>query len=90
MPPALGLQQEYWFGLFETHRPVMKRFASTSWSRSSEATANVLGPLLGFEVLTAFFLEASFLGIMLFGRARVDERLHFLAACVVAGDAGYH
>src|SRR3712207_3411175 len=44
----------------------------------------VIGPLLGYEVLTAFFLEASFLGIMLFGWKRVGPRLHFLASCLVA------
>jgi len=45
---------------------------------------NVLGPLLGYEVLTAFFLEASFLGIMLFGWNRVSPNLHVLAAVLVA------
>ena len=45
----------------------------------------MLGPLLGYEVLTAFFLEAGFLGVMLFGMAKVGPRLHFLATCLVAG-----
>jgi cytochrome d ubiquinol oxidase subunit I len=56
----------------------------TNWSRFAEATGNVLGPLLGYEVLSAFFLEASFLGIMLFGWRLVGPGLHFVATCVVA------
>jgi cytochrome d ubiquinol oxidase subunit I len=44
----------------------------------------VLGPLLGYEVLTAFFLEASFLGIMLFGWNRVSRKMHFAATVIVA------
>lgn len=55
-----------------------------NWSRFTEATANVLGPLLGYEVLAAFFLQASFLGIMLFGGRLVGRGLHFLATCIVA------
>ncbi|MFX4728989.1 cytochrome ubiquinol oxidase subunit I, partial [Acinetobacter baumannii] len=43
-----------------------------------------LGPLLSYEVLTAFFLEATFLGVMLFGWNRVSEKLHFLSTCMVA------
>ncbi len=43
----------------------------TNWSRYSLATGNVIGPLIGYEVLTAFFLESTFLGIMLFGWTRV-------------------
>ena len=45
----------------------------------------MLGPLLGYEVLTAFFLEAGFLGVMLFGLERVGKHLHFAATCLVAG-----
>lgn len=56
----------------------------TNWSVLSYKAGNILGPLLGYEVLTAFFLEAGFLGIMLFGMARVGRRLHFLATCLVA------
>lgn len=56
----------------------------TNWSRFSVATANVIGPLIGYEVLTAFFLEATFLGIMLFGWNRVPHWLVTLAATVVA------
>ena len=63
---------------------VMSYQFGTNWSRFSQATGNVLGPLLGYEVLTAFFLEASFLGIMLFGRKLVGPGLHFMSTCVVA------
>ncbi|WP_181699244.1 cytochrome ubiquinol oxidase subunit I [Chthonobacter albigriseus] len=56
----------------------------TNWSRFSLAVGNVVGPLIGYEVLTAFFLEASFLGIMLFGRDRVSPGLHFASAVIVA------
>jgi cytochrome d ubiquinol oxidase subunit I len=56
----------------------------TNWSVFSRATAGVLGPLLAFEVLTAFFLESSFLGVMLFGWKRVGPGLHFAATCLVA------
>lgn len=55
----------------------------TNFSKFSLATGNVLGPLMSYEVLTAFFLEATFLGVMLFGWSRVSPRLHFLSACVV-------
>jgi cytochrome d ubiquinol oxidase subunit I len=56
----------------------------TNWSRFSEVTGNVLGPVIGYEVLTAFFLEATFLGVMLFGADRVPKWLHALAAVIVA------
>jgi len=56
----------------------------TNWPGFMERAANVAGPLLGFEVLTAFFLEAGFLGIMLFGHGRVSERVHLLATFLVA------
>ena len=56
----------------------------TNWPGYMEKAGNIAGPLLGYEVLTAFFLEASFLGIMLFGRDRVSERVHLAATCMVA------
>ena len=56
----------------------------TNWSRFSEVAGNVVGPLIGYEVLTAFFLEASFLGIMLFGWNRVSPNVHVTAAVLVA------
>ncbi|NIR98937.1 MAG: cytochrome ubiquinol oxidase subunit I, partial [Gammaproteobacteria bacterium] len=56
----------------------------TNWPGFMEKAGNIAGPLLGYEVLTAFFLEASFLGIMLFGRGRVSERMHLIATFLVA------
>jgi cytochrome d ubiquinol oxidase subunit I len=56
----------------------------TNWPGFMETVGNVAGPLLGYEVLTAFFLEAGFLGIMLFGHGRVSERVHLLATFCVA------
>lgn len=56
----------------------------TNWPGFMERAGNIAGPLLGYEVLTAFFLEASFLGIMLFGKRRVSNRVHLLATALVA------
>ena len=56
----------------------------TNWPGYMEHVGDIAGPLLGYEVLTAFFLEASFLGIMLFGHGRVSEKLHFTATFLVA------
>ena len=56
----------------------------TNWPGYMEKAGNIAGPLLGYEVLTAFFLEATFLGIMLFGRSRVSERMHLFATLMVA------
>ena len=56
----------------------------TNWSRFSLVVGNVVGPLIGYEVLTAFFLEATFLGIMLFGWNRVPPWLHVFACIAVA------
>lgn len=72
------------FGMGVVSGVVMSYQFGTNWSMFSDRVANVLGPLLGFEVLTAFFLEASFLGIMLFGWGRVSARMHFFSTCVVA------
>jgi cytochrome d ubiquinol oxidase subunit I len=63
---------------------VMSFQFGTNWARLSEQAGNILGPLLAYEVLTAFFLEATFLGVMLFGWRRVSPRLHFFATCMVA------
>lgn len=63
---------------------VMAYEFGTNWSAFSEKAGPVVGPLMGYEVLTAFFLEAGFLGIMLFGLKRVGPGLHFFATCVVA------
>ena len=56
----------------------------TNWPGFMEKAGNIAGPLLGYEVLTAFFLEATFLGIMLFGRGRVSDRVHLVATLMVA------
>lgn len=64
---------------------VMSFQFSTNWPGFMEKAGNVAGPLLGYEVLTAFFLEATFLGVMLFGHGRVSERMHLVANAVVAG-----
>ena len=56
----------------------------TNWPGFMERVGNIAGPLLGYEVLTAFFLEASFLGIMLFGKERVSNRMHLIASFLVA------
>ena len=56
----------------------------TNWSRFSDAAANVISPMMAYEGLMAFFLEATFLGVLLFGRDLVPRWAHFLAACMVA------
>ncbi|MBL8566536.1 MAG: cytochrome ubiquinol oxidase subunit I [Hyphomicrobiaceae bacterium] len=83
---------DYWirifavaFGMGVVSGVVMSYQFGTNWSVFSDKTGPVLGPLMGYEVLTAFFLEAGFLGVMLFGRDRVGPRLHFLATLMVAG-----
>jgi len=63
---------------------VMSYQFGTNWSVFSDRAGPVIGPLMAYEVLSAFFLEAGFLGVMLFGRERVGDRLHFLATCMVA------
>jgi cytochrome bd ubiquinol oxidase subunit I len=72
------------FGLGVVSGIVMSFQFGTNWSRFSEFTGNVIGPVIQYEVITAFFLEAAFLGIMLFGWERVGNRLHFFATCMVA------
>lgn len=56
----------------------------TNWSHFSAVTGNIIAPLMGYEALSAFFLEASFLGIMLFGWNRVGPKLHFVSTLMVA------
>jgi cytochrome d ubiquinol oxidase subunit I len=56
----------------------------TNWPGFMERVGNVAGPLLGYEVLTAFFLEAGFLGVMLFGHGKVGERVHLMSTFMVA------
>jgi cytochrome d ubiquinol oxidase subunit I len=72
------------FGLGVVSGIVMSYQFGTNWSRWSDTVGNVLGPLIQYEVVTAFFLEAAFLGIMLFGRDRVPRGIHLMAACLVA------
>lgn len=57
----------------------------TNWPGFMETVGNVAGPLLAYEVMTAFFLEATMLGVMLFGRSRVSEKMHTIATLLVAG-----
>lgn len=63
---------------------VMSYQFGTNWSVFSDRTGPILGPLMAYEVLSAFFLEAGFLGVMLFGMERVGKKLHFAATCMVA------
>jgi cytochrome bd ubiquinol oxidase subunit I len=63
---------------------VMSFQFGTNWPGFMQKAGNIAGPLLGYEVLTAFFLEATFLGVMLFGHGRVGERMHLLATFLVA------
>lgn len=63
---------------------VMSYQFGTNWSVFSDKTGPIIGPLMGYEVLSAFFLEAGFLGIMLFGMKRVGKGLHYFATLMVA------
>ncbi|MFC7476265.1 cytochrome ubiquinol oxidase subunit I [Dankookia sp. GCM10030260] len=63
---------------------VMSYQFGTNWAVWSDKVGPVLGPIMAYEVLTAFFLEAGFLGVMLFGLGRVGKGLHFFATCLVA------
>jgi cytochrome d ubiquinol oxidase subunit I len=72
------------FGMGVVSGVVMSYEFGTNWSVFSSKAANVIGPLMAFEVLSAFFLEASFLGVMLFGWKKVGPGLHFAATCLVA------
>src|SRR6201985_1444258 len=68
------------FGMGVVTGVVMPFQLGTNWSRYSDATSNVLSPLFAYEGLTAFFLEAAFLGVLLFGRSLVPRWAHFGAA----------
>ena len=72
------------FGMGVVTGVVMPFQFGTNWSRFVDAGGNIIGPLLGYEVLTAFFLEASFLGVMLFGWKRVSPKVHFASTVIVA------
>jgi cytochrome d ubiquinol oxidase subunit I len=72
------------FGMGVVSGVIMPFQFGTNWSRFSDATADIIGPLLAYEGLTAFFLEAAFLGVLLFGRKLVPPWAHFIAAVMVA------
>jgi cytochrome bd ubiquinol oxidase subunit I len=72
------------FGMGVVSGIVLSYEIGTNWSRFSAIAGNVIGPMLGYEVLTAFFLESTFLGIMLFGANRVPPWLHAISAIAVA------
>ena len=72
------------FGMGVVSGVVLSYELGTNWSRFSRVAGNIIGPLAGYEVLSAFFLEASFLAILLFGGKRVPRWLHVLSAVIVA------
>src|SRR6195256_4183442 len=72
------------FGMGVVSGIVMSYQFGTNWSVYSQKTGPIIGPLMAYEVLTAFFLEAGFLGVMLFGLERVGHKLHFVATLMVA------
>ncbi|MGX0904867.1 cytochrome d ubiquinol oxidase subunit I [Roseovarius sp. MBR-79] len=72
------------FGMGVVSGIVMSYQFGTNWAVFSDKAGPVIGPLMAYEVLSAFFLEAGFLGIMLFGRERVGDRLHMFATAMVA------
>jgi len=89
--PAYLQQVKFWakpfaitFGMGVVSGVVLSYEFGTNFSKFSEVVGPVLAPLLAYEVLTAFFLEAGFLGIMLFGWNRVTPKVHFIATCTVA------
>lgn len=75
------------FGMGVVSGIVMSYQFGTNWSVFADKAGPVVGPLMGYEVLTAFFLEAGFLGIMLYGVQRVPKGVHFLATLMVAAGA---
>jgi cytochrome d ubiquinol oxidase subunit I len=72
------------FGMGVVSGIVMSYQFGTNWSVFSAKAGPIIGPLMAYEVMTAFFLEAGFLGVMLFGINKVGARLHFFATCMVA------
>ncbi|MFH0725396.1 MAG: cytochrome ubiquinol oxidase subunit I [Pseudomonadota bacterium] len=86
----------FWVKIFAVHFAVgvvtgitLEFEFGTNFARFSQAVGNVLGPLFAYEGMTAFFLEAGFLGVMLFGWKRVPPVVHFLATCLVALGASF-
>src|SRR6056297_3138567 len=89
--PAWERLAEFWtkvfavvFGMGVVSGIVMAFQFGTNWSNFSQAASNFIGPMLSYEVVTAFFLEATFLGVLLFGREKVPHGMHLFAACMVA------
>ena len=89
--PVWRKLSEFWtkvfavvFGMGVVSGVVMSFQFGTNWSNFSQASANFLGPVLSYEVVTAFFLEAAFLGVLLFGRDKVPQGVHVFAAIMVA------
>src|SRR2546421_511714 len=72
------------FGMGVVSGIVLSYELGTNWSRFSAVAGNIVGPLAGYEVLAAFFLEATFLSVLLFGGTRVPRWLHVLSAVIVA------
>lgn len=72
------------FGMGVVSGIVMSFQFGTNWSNFSLAASNFIGPMLSYEVVTAFFLEAAFLGVLLFGRGKVPQGMHLVAAMLVA------
>src|SRR3954463_11639412 len=72
------------FGLGVVSGIVMPFQFGTNWSRFSDRVGDIVAPLMAYEGLMAFFLEAGFLGVLLFGRKRVPPLVHFFAAVMVA------
>ncbi|HYD78601.1 MAG TPA: cytochrome ubiquinol oxidase subunit I [Paucimonas sp.] len=72
------------FGMGVVSGVVLSYEIGTNWGRFSRVVGNVISPLMGYEVLTAFFLEATFLGVLLFGRNRVPRWMHAMSAVIVA------
>src|SRR6202162_1442536 len=72
------------FGMGVVSGIVVSHLLGTNWPADYGKTGPIVGPLMAYEVLTAFFLEAGFLGVMLFGLERVGHKLHFLARSMVA------
>src|SRR5665213_158934 len=72
------------FGMGVVSGIVMSYQFGTNWSVFADKAGPVIGPLMAYEVLTAFFLEAGFLGVMLFGISKVGKGLHFTATLAVA------
>jgi cytochrome bd ubiquinol oxidase subunit I len=89
--PAYGALMRFWirifalgFGMGVVTGIVLSYEIGTNWSGFSRAVNNVLGPFILYEVMTAFFLEAGFIGIVLFGEKRVGRGMHFFACLMVA------